>query len=102
ESSKHPESGFYLHNYEGLAKKLKHLDAQGQKTLLIGDSFALLDLVERETFSLKNTIVMETGGMKGRRKEITRKERHQILTKDIVVNEIHSKYGMNELISQAY
>src|SRR5690625_690786 len=101
-SSKHPESGFYLHEYEKLAKKLKRLDAQGQKVLLIGVSFGLLDLVESETFSLKNTIVMETGGMKGRRKEMTRQELHQILAKGFGVNRIHSEYGMTELLSQAY
>lgn len=101
-SSKHPESGFYLDDYQGLAKNLKRLDAQGQKILLIGVSFALLDLVESETFSLENTIVMETGGMKGRRKEMTRQELHQILTRGFGVAEIHSEYGMTELLSQAY
>tara|TARA_R100000935_G_C2836115_1_gene168194 strand:+ start:1856 stop:2833 length:978 start_codon:yes stop_codon:yes gene_type:complete len=100
--SKHPKSGFYLHNLEDLAQTLKALDASGQKTLLIGVSFALLDLVDAYSFQLKNTIVMETGGMKGRRKEMIREELHEILSKGFGVNNIHSEYGMTELLSQAY
>src|SRR5699024_6137777 len=100
--SKHPESGFFLNNYKDLTEKLKTLDQQHKKILLIGVSFALLDLVEKEKFSLKNTIIMETGGMKGRRKEITREELHQILSKGFGVKNIHSEYGMTELLSQAY
>src|SRR5699024_244520 len=92
--SKHPESGFFLNNYKDLTEKLKTLDQQHKKILLIGVSFALLDLVEKEKFSLKNTIIMETGGMKGRRKEITREELHQILSKGFGVKNIHSEYGM--------
>src|SRR5699024_1917031 len=97
-----PESGFFLNNYKDLTEKLKTLDQQHKKILLIGVSFALLDLVEKEKFSLKNTIIMETGGMKGRRKEITREELHQILSKGFGVKNIHSEYGMTELLSQAY
>ena len=102
QKSKHPESGFYLNNLQDLAKTLNILEAKGQKTLLIGVSFALLDLVEQFQFSLKNTIVMETGGMKGRRKEIIRQELHDVLKKGFGVSQIHSEYGMTELLSQAY
>lgn len=102
QKSKHPESGFYLNNLQDLAKTLNRLEAKGQKTLLIGVSFALLDLVEQFQFSLKHTIVMETGGMKGRRKEIIRQELHDVLKKGFGVSQIHSEYGMTELLSQAY
>lgn len=97
-----PESGFYLHNFDELAKKLIELDKNQQKILLIGVSFALLDLIEKHQFSLKNTIVMETGGMKGRRKELIRHELHEVLKSGFGVSEIHSEYGMTELLSQAY
>lgn len=100
--SKHPESGFYLNNLDELAQKLTHLDSQGKKVLLIGVSFALLDLVEQYEFNLSNTIIMETGGMKGRRKELIRNELHAILSNGFGVNEIHSEYGMTELLSQGY
>ena len=102
DASKHPESGFYLHNLVELKDKLTSLDESGQKVLLIGVSFALLDLVEDHQFHLKNTIVMETGGMKGRRKEMIREELHKILASGFGVNNIHSEYGMTELLSQAY
>ncbi len=100
--SQHPESGFYLNNQEALIEKLLQLESKGQKTLLIGVSFALLRLVEKKQFSLKNTTVMETGGMKGRRKEITRFELHHLLKEGFGVSKIHSEYGMTELLSQAY
>jgi len=100
--SKHPESGFYLNNLEEISNKLEMLDKYGQKVLLIGVSFALLDLIEKHQFQLQNTIVMETGGMKGRRKEIIRPELHQLLKVGFGVSEIHSEYGMTELLSQAY
>lgn len=100
--SKHPESGFYLNNTDALVKQLNYLESKGQKTLLIGVSFALLDLVEAYQFNLKHTIVMETGGMKGRRKELIRNELHAILKKGFGVDYIHSEYGMTELLSQAY
>jgi len=96
------ESGFYLNNLDELAQTLKTLDKKGEKTLLIGVSFALLDLIEKHQFQLKNTIIMETGGMKGRRKEIIREELHQILKNGFGVSKIHSEYGMTELLSQAY
>ncbi len=100
--SNHAESGFYLNQFDLLTEKLKSLDAGGKKVLLIGVSFALLDLVEEHRFSLKNTIVMETGGMKGRRKELIRSELHAILKDGFGVSKIHSEYGMTELLSQAY
>lgn len=102
EGSNHPDSGFYLNDYEALAKKLIELDSDGQNVLLIGVTYALLDLIELQKFELKNTIVMETGGMKGKRKEMIREELHQILSKDFGVPKIHSEYGMTELLSQAY
>ncbi|SHI39492.1 hypothetical protein [Algibacter luteus] len=101
-TSNHPESGFYLNNLSELKDTLTKVDSEGKKVLLIGVSFALLDLVETHQFNLKNTIVMETGGMKGRRKEIIRTELHNILKKGFGVAQIHSEYGMTELLSQAY
>lgn len=100
--SKHPESGFYLDNISELKEQLVALDSKGQKVLLIGVSFALLDVVETYKFQLKHTVVMETGGMKGRRKEIVRNELHNILKAGFGVSNIHSEYGMTELLSQAY
>jgi hypothetical protein len=100
--SGHPESGFYLNDLNGLSEKLRKLDAVGTKILLIGVSFALLELVEKFQFELKNTIVMETGGMKGRRKEMIREEMHGLLKEGFGVSHIHSEYGMTELLSQAY
>lgn len=97
-----PESGFYLNNYDELIEKLVKLDNEGQNIILIGVTYALLDLVEKHSFHLKNTIIMETGGMKGRRKEIIREELHDMLCKGFGVTEIHSEYGMTELLSQAY
>lgn len=102
ESSEAKESGFYLHNIDELAEQIKTLDQSGRKILLIGVSFALLDLIETHQFSLKNTIVMETGGMKGRRKELIRNELHHLLGKGFGLKKIHSEYGMTELLSQAY
>ncbi|MEZ7876121.1 MAG: acyl transferase [Polaribacter sp.] len=102
EKSKKVESGFYLDNIQELANKLLELNRNGQKILLIGVSFALLDLIEMQQFNLKNTIIMETGGMKGRRKELVREELHTILKNGFGVTEIHSEYGMTELLSQGY
>jgi phenylacetate-coenzyme A ligase PaaK-like adenylate-forming protein len=102
EGSNHPESGFYLNNYDELIHTLIELDSSGQNVLLIGVTYALLDLVEKQSFQLKNTIVMETGGMKGKRKEIIREELHSILCNGFGVPTIHSEYGMTELLSQAY
>lgn len=100
--SKNAQSGFFLHNTDALVEKLHFLEETGQKTILIGVSFALLDLVEKHPFHLKNTIVMETGGMKGRRKELIREELHHILMQGFGTETIHSEYGMTELLSQAY
>jgi hypothetical protein len=100
--SKHPESGFYLTNYEELHNKLLELEASKQPTLLIGVTFALIDFVEKYPMKLKYTIIMETGGMKGRKKEITRAELHLLLATRFGVEKIHAEYGMTELLSQAY
>ncbi len=102
ELSKHADSGFYLHNYKQLAKKLDRLNQCGQKTLLLGVTYALLDLAEKFPQQLKNTIIMETGGMKGQRKEMVREELHSTIGKAFNVKTIHSEYGMTELLSQAY
>ena len=96
------ESGFYLHNHEELIEKLVKLDNGGQNVILIGVTYALLDLIEKQTFNLKNTIIMETGGMKGKRKEMIREELHAQLCTGFGVYAIHSEYGMTELLSQAY
>lgn len=100
--SNHPESGFYLNNYDELIQKLLELDNSGENIILIGVTYALLDLIEKQDFQLKNTIIMETGGMKGRRKEMIREELHDLLYKGFGVDAIHSEYGMTELLSQAY
>ena len=100
--SNNTNSGFYLNNYDELTSKLIELDSGGQNVLLIGVTYALLDLIEQQNFQLQNTIVMETGGMKGKRKEIIREELHEILCKGFGVSNIHSEYGMTELLSQAY
>lgn len=102
EISSSPLNGFYLHEEEKLYNDLKVLEEKNQKTLLIGVSFALLDFAEKFSIPLKNTIIMETGGMKGRKKEITRQELHSIYKKSFGEIAIHSEYGMTELLSQAY
>jgi len=100
--SRHTSSGFYLYEHEKLAELIMFNEAASQKTLLIGVAFALLDLAEHFRFPLKHTTVMETGGMKGRRKEITRTEMHETLCEAWKLDFIHSEYGMTELLSQAY
>ena len=100
ENSRHRESGFYLHNLKDLAKILSQKSEK--KTLLIGVSYALLDLAEQFPQKLENVIVMETGGMKGQRKEMIKSELHDVLKKAFQLNTIHSEYGMTELLSQAY
>ncbi len=102
EVSRHPLSGFYLYNFEELFRTLQQLQANGQKTLLIGVTYALLDFSEAFPLALSNTIIMETGGMKGRKKEMLRTEVHDQLKKAFNVTQIHSEYGMTELLSQAY
>lgn len=100
--SKNAESGFFLKNTQKLTKTIKKSLKSNKKLLILGVSYALLDLVESQQFDLKNAIIMETGGMKGRRKEMIREELHNILCKGFGVSEIHSEYGMTELLSQAY
>jgi hypothetical protein len=96
------QSGFYLYEHENLVSTLANLESKGQKTLLIGVSFALLDLAERFSVPLKHTVVMETGGMKGRREEMTREQVHEVLKNAFGLGVIHSEYGMTELLSQGY
>ncbi|WP_281227026.1 acyl transferase [Flavobacterium aquiphilum] len=96
------DSGFYLNNHNELIQKLIELDEAGQNVILIGVTYALLDLIEKRTFQLKHTIIMETGGMKGKRKEMIREELHEQLCNGFGVSAIHSEYGMTELLSQAY
>ena len=101
--SKSKESGFFLDDYVNLSRKLIELDAKKErKTILIGVPYALLDMIDFNQFQLNNTIIMETGGMKGRRKEMVRTELHEKLKRGFGVSKIHSEYGMTELLSQAY
>ena len=100
--SGHADSGFYLYDHDRLKETLQGLESQQQKTLLIGVTFALLDFAESHPLNLEYTTIMETGGMKGRRKELTRFEVHEYLQERLGVKHIHSEYGMTELLSQAY
>lgn len=100
--SRDERSGFYLDQFDELNNKLAELESAKQKTLLIGVTFALLDFAEQYPTELHHTILMETGGMKGRKEEITRQEVHDILRKRMGVQQVHSEYGMTELLSQAY
>ena len=100
--SSHPKSGFYLYDFENVDKVLKELESAQQKTLLIGVSFALMDFCDAYPQQLKHTVVMETGGMKGRKEEMIKSDLHLYLQKGFGVSEIHSEYGMTELLSQAY
>ncbi len=102
EKSESAHSGFFLHNHDQLIERLSILEQNGNKTILIGVSYALLDLIEKQSFNLKHTTVMETGGMKGKRKEMVKEELHQLLKLGFGVKNIHSEYGMTELLSQAY
>jgi hypothetical protein len=101
-ASGHPQSGFYLSQFEQLASTLLALEASGQPTILLGVTFALLDFAEAFPLALNHTIVMETGGMKGRKKELTREEVHGFLKERWGLREVHAEYGMTELLSQAY
>jgi phenylacetate-coenzyme A ligase PaaK-like adenylate-forming protein len=94
-------SNFYLYNFNDLANVLVEQDKR-KKVLLIGVTFALLDFAEQFKLNLKQTIVIETGGMKGRKSELTRQEVHQIIKESLGVKQVHSEYGMTELLSQAY
>lgn len=100
--STQPQSGFFLYDHEALATVLTDCQKKNIPTLLIGVSFALLDFAEAHQLDLSNIIIMETGGMKGRRKEMTRTELHALLQKSFNVSNIHSEYGMTELLSQGY
>ena len=100
--SQHAQGGFYLYDLNKVKQTLLSLERSNQKTLLIGVTYALLDFAEKFPTDLKNTIIMETGGMKGRREELTRMEVHDLLRTAFGVTEIHSEYGMTELLSQAY
>lgn len=102
QESKHPHNGFYLYNHEELFEKLQQLERKAQPTLLFGVSFALLDFAEKYKLRLQHTQIIETGGMKGKRKEITREALHQSLCAAFGTTHIHSEYGMTELLSQAY
>jgi len=97
-----PLSGTYLYKYSELADVLRRSELEGRMTLLLGVTFALLDLAEQFPMPLKHTVIMETGGMKGRRPEIVREELHRILMSAFGVPTIHSEYGMTELLSQAW
>ena len=100
--SNHTESGFYLNDHDKLVENIIRLENKKQKILLIGVSFALLDLLDDYNLDLSYTTIMETGGMKGRRKELIREELHSEFTQGFGVKYIHSEYGMTELLSQAY
>ncbi len=100
--SKHPQSNYYLNNYEELATTLKELENKKQKTILFGVTYALLDLAEEFPQKLEHIIIMETGGMKGQRKELLKEEIHSILKHSFATENIHSEYGMTELLSQGY
>ncbi|HTI61089.1 acyl transferase [Mucilaginibacter sp.] len=101
-NSQNPDSGFFLYNHNELFAQLNKQKAANKPTLLIGVTFALLDFVENYQMDFPELIVMETGGMKGRRKEMIREELHRTLCKGFGVKSIHSEYGMTELLSQAY
>ena len=100
--SQHPKSGFYLNNLAELSETIKELESKEQKVILFGVTYALLDLAAQHPQHLKHTIIMETGGMKGKRKEMLKEEVHKILKHSFVAENIHSEYGMTELLSQSY
>ena len=102
EKSKHPQSGYFLYNHQELFETLNELKSKGQKTVLIGVTYALLDFIESYKLEFPGLIVMETGGMKGKRREMVREELHEQLTQGFGITAIHSEYGMTELLSQAY
>ena len=102
EATEDPLSGTYLYKYEEVSALLRRSEAEGKPTLLLGVTFALLDLAEYFPQPLPHTVLMETGGMKGRRPEIVRDELHRILKEAFRVPAIHSEYGMTELLSQAW
>ena len=101
-NSKHKDSGFYLNNINELVSKIIELKTKKQKTILLGVTYALLDLAEKGVELSEDFIVMETGGMKGKRKEMIKEELYAVLVNGLKVSSIHSEYGMTELLSQAY
>ena len=102
QSSDQDESNYFLYNHDELYATLQELQTKGTKTILIGVTYALLDFVDKYKVDFPDLIVMETGGMKGKRKEMIREELHQILCNGFGVSTIHSEYGMTELLSQGY
>ena len=100
--SKHPNNGMYLTDFGALKEVLKSNEAKQQKTMLIGVTYALLDFAESHAMPLKHTCIMETGGMKGQRKEMLREEVHAVLSQAFATQSIYSEYGMTELLSQGY
>ena len=102
ELSKSNDSGFFLKEYDFIIEKMKSLARENKKIILIGVSYALLDLTESKNLNFENTIIIETGGMKGRRREMIKKELHETLKERTGLKKIHSEYGMTELLSQAY
>jgi hypothetical protein len=100
--SRHPSSGFYLHEHAELAEAISRLEEVQQKTILFGVTYALLDFAEAFPMKLEYTTIIETGGMKGRKKEMTRAEVHDILATQFQLRHIDSEYSMTELLSQAY
>lgn len=96
------DNGFYLYNHEELFEKLSELEKRKEKTILFGVSFALIDFFGNYKIPLKHTTIIETGGMKGRKKEIVRDELHTFIKNASGLSDIHSEYGMTELLSQAY
>jgi hypothetical protein len=103
QKTKHPQSGFYLENWDTLTTTLQQLERQEEKKIiLLGVTYALLNGAEKQKLNLKHTLIMETGGMKGMRKEWVRSALHEKLQEGYGVSKIHSEYGMTELLSQAY
>jgi hypothetical protein len=94
--------GFFLNELKELQKQLQEAQSRGLKIMLFGVTFALLDMAESYPVTIPEAIIVETGGMKGRRKELTRMELHEQLCKGFGVEKIHSEYGMTELLSQAW
>ena len=100
--SQHPKSGFYLNDLSGLSQTITELEDKKQTTILFGVTYALLDLAAQYPQHLKHTLIIETGGMKGKRKELLKEEIHQLLQEAFLTKHIHSEYGMTELLSQSY
>lgn len=100
--SKQAESNYFLYNHQELYQTLLQLKNKGTKTILFGVTYALLDFIEKYSFEFPDLIIMETGGMKGKRKEMVKEEIHQLLEDAFAVSGIHSEYGMTELLSQGY